>query len=124
MMNAAGRVAPDRDGGTRHTLPIVSGLLLLFLLVFGAIGLGIYFIPTIVGFVRGVPNRGALLAVNAFLGWTFIGWIAAMAMALRPPAPGVSGPLEATVVSDVPVYETRELQAAAEELPEDPFGTV
>jgi hypothetical protein len=94
------------------------------LLFFGTIGLAIYFVPSIVGFVRRVPNRGVLVAVNAFLGWTLVGWIAAMVLALRPPAPAGRGePLEATVVDDVSIYETRELEAAAEELPEDPFAT-
>jgi hypothetical protein len=47
-----------------------------------------------------------------------------MVLALRPPAPAGRGePLEATVVDDVSIYETRELEAAAEELPEDPFAT-
>ena len=39
------------------------------LLFFGAL----YFIPTIVAAVRGVPNIGSIIVINFFLGWTFIG---------------------------------------------------
>jgi hypothetical protein len=124
MMSAPGRVAAVRAGAACHRLTSVSALLLFMLLFFGTIGLAIYFIPSIVGFVRRVPNRGVLVAVNAFLGWTLIGWVVAMAMALRPPGPaGRAAPLEATVVDEASIYEARELAAAAEELPEDPFAT-
>lgn len=61
----------------------------------GALGIGIlfiaamYFIPTIVGAIRKVPNIGSVIVINLFLGWTLIGWVVALAMAARsvpPPA--------------------------------------
>jgi Superinfection immunity protein len=42
-----------------------------------------YFIPTIVGAIRQVPNIGSVIVINFFLGWTFIGWVVALAMAAR-----------------------------------------
>lgn len=55
-----------------------------------------YFIPTIVAVSRGVRNKGSVIAVNVFLGWTFIGWVVALAMALRTvdrqPLPGLQQP--------------------------------
>lgn len=42
-----------------------------------------YFIPLIIAALRHVPNVGSVAVVNIFLGWTFIGWVAALAMACR-----------------------------------------
>ena len=35
----------------------------------------VYFVPTIVGSDRKVPNIGSIVAINVFLGWTLIGWV-------------------------------------------------
>lgn len=43
----------------------------------------LYFVPTIVAVVRGVPNVGSVIVIDTFLGWTFIGWVVALAMAAR-----------------------------------------
>jgi Superinfection immunity protein len=52
------------------------------LLIIAAL-LGAYFAPWIVAAVRHLPNRGPIIVVNIFLGWTFIGWVVALAMACR-----------------------------------------
>jgi hypothetical protein len=41
-----------------------------------------YWIPTIIAFVRHHPSKGGILAMNLFLGWTFIGWVLAFVWAL------------------------------------------
>jgi hypothetical protein len=43
-----------------------------------AILLLIYFLPAVIGFSRGHVNAGAILVLNLFLGWTALGWIAAL----------------------------------------------
>ena len=50
---------------------------------FGLIGLLLYFVPTVIAFVRRVPNSISVLVVNLFLGWSLIGWVVALAMAVR-----------------------------------------
>ncbi|MFE5807013.1 superinfection immunity protein [Streptomyces sp. NBC_01232] len=54
---------------------------------FGVVGLLVivlaYFIPTAVAFGRGVPNKGSVLVVNLFFGWSVVGWVIALAMAAR-----------------------------------------
>ena len=40
-----------------------------------------YFVPSVVAVVREMPNKGSVIVVNVFLGWTFIGWVVALAMA-------------------------------------------
>jgi hypothetical protein len=57
-----------------HALPgllIIAGAALL------------YCLPLIVAYRRNVPNRGSVAVINVFLGWTFLGWIVALAMAAR-----------------------------------------
>ncbi len=43
----------------------------------------VYLAPTIVAIVRGSRNSGPVLLVNVLLGWTVIGWIVSLTMALR-----------------------------------------
>jgi hypothetical protein len=45
--------------------------------------LGLYFIPSIIGAVRKVPNIGSVVVINLFLGWTLVGWVVALAMSAR-----------------------------------------
>ena len=43
----------------------------------------LYFLPSLIAFHRRVSSVGSVVIINAFLGWTFIGWVAALAMAAR-----------------------------------------
>lgn len=54
------------------------------------VGLLVYFIPTFVG--RNKRNANAICALNVFLGWTILGWVAALvwAMTSEPPLPPVA----------------------------------
>ena len=47
-----------------------------------AILAGIYFAPTIVAWGR-KHETASVLVINLFLGWTFVGWVVALAMAVR-----------------------------------------
>ena len=65
-------------------------------LAVSTIVLALYFLPSIVAASRDVPNIGSVIVVNFFLGWTVIGWVVALAMALRSvprePARGTGAP--------------------------------
>ena len=54
----------------------------------GAIGLcllfALYFLPAILARHREHPNVTSIVVVNAFLGWTFLGWVLALAWAVGP----------------------------------------
>jgi len=52
-----------------------------------------YFLPTVIALVRETPKIGGVLVVNLFLGWTFIGWIVALAWAVSAPGPSPKLPL-------------------------------
>jgi hypothetical protein len=70
-------VAASSDGGT------AAGVVFVIIIFGGAL----YFLPTIVGAVRKVPNLGSVVVINVFLGWSLIGWVVAMAMAARSTPP-------------------------------------
>lgn len=42
----------------------------------------LYFLPAIIAAARHTHNAAGILLVNIFLGWTGIGWFAALLMAL------------------------------------------
>lgn len=42
----------------------------------------LYFLPTIVAVLRGRRNKGAIFALNLFLGWSVAGWVVALVWAL------------------------------------------
>lgn len=51
-----------------------SPVLLLVILVVASV----YFLPTIIAFVRQKRNGVAIAVLNLLLGWTFIGWVVAL----------------------------------------------
>jgi hypothetical protein len=53
--------------------PAILGILIFFA----------YWTPSLLAMGRHVRNTGSVIIVNAFLGWTVIGWIVALAMACR-----------------------------------------
>ncbi len=48
----------------------------------GLIGLAIYFLPTIIAVARKKSNLLLIVLLNIFLGWTVIGWVVALILAL------------------------------------------
>lgn len=49
-------------------------------IIYAGLLLAFYFLPTLVA-RRG--RRGSVMVLNAFLGWTVIGWVVALYMAVR-----------------------------------------
>jgi hypothetical protein len=49
------------------------------------VALLIYFIPSMVARKRKHEDFGKILALNFFVGWTFIGWVIALVWALTVP---------------------------------------
>jgi hypothetical protein len=47
----------------------------------------VYFVPAVVGWWRHVRHLGSVVVINVFLGWTIIGWVVALAMAVRSREP-------------------------------------
>ena len=42
----------------------------------------LYFVPAIVAAARHTHNSTAILLLNIFLGWTIVGWVVALLMAI------------------------------------------
>jgi hypothetical protein len=42
-----------------------------------------YLLPVLIGWSRHVIDLGAVAVINIALGWTLVGWVIALAMALR-----------------------------------------
>jgi hypothetical protein len=59
-------------------LALGGGLLASFI-----VGVCLYFLPTIIAVARKVRNQGSIGVINFLLGWTLVGWVIALAMALR-----------------------------------------
>lgn len=49
----------------------------------GVLSLGIYLLPSLIAFNRGVQNRWLILVINVFLGASLIGWLVGLYMATR-----------------------------------------
>ena len=54
---------------------LVTAWLLILLAIF------LYFVPYICALSRGCKAKDGIAVVNLFLGWTFIGWVVALAWA-------------------------------------------
>ena len=55
---------------------VLSLLLLLLVLI-------VYFLPTWIANSRSHKNNASIFVVNLFLGWTLLGWVIALAWALK-----------------------------------------
>lgn len=60
---------------------------LLILIVPLGIALAVYFLPTIIAVRRRHHNRLPIALLNLLLGWTAIGWIAALIWSVTSPNP-------------------------------------
>jgi len=61
----------------------VTGMVGAILGGFFFVAAALYFVPSIVAVLRHVPNTASVFVINLFLGWSFIGWVVALAMAVR-----------------------------------------
>jgi len=59
-----------------------AGFLGLFGMGFFLAAIALYFVPTIIAFVRNKSNKVPILVLNLFLGWSLIGWVVSLVWAL------------------------------------------
>lgn len=52
-------------------------------LVLVSLAVALYLVPVMVGVARHAPDLGAIAVINVLLGWTFVGWVLALALAMR-----------------------------------------
>ncbi|GEN63900.1 hypothetical protein AOE01nite_21240 [Acetobacter oeni] len=70
--------APQMRPSDRTIFGFTIGIALLLL----AFGLSLYILPFVIACIRDTTKKGAVLAVNLCFGWTLIGWVAALVMAV------------------------------------------
>lgn len=70
---------------------VLTAVVLAFM---AALSVAMYLLPVLIGWARHVPDLGSVAVIDVLLGWTLVGWVVALAMALRsgPPA-GPPGPV-------------------------------
>ena len=64
-----------------------------FAIVAGAViagALPLYFLPLIIAYLRAAPDRASVAVINVLLGWTYLGWVAALALAVRDRPPDIA----------------------------------
>ena len=60
-----------------------NGLGFLLLIVFGVVGLAIYFFPTLQARSVAHPDTTSIFVLNLFLGWLLVPWVIALAWAFK-----------------------------------------
>ncbi len=65
-----------------------------------AIFLAFYFLPTIIASQRNHNSTGAIFLLNFLLGWTFMGWIAALIWSFTNPSAVVVGERNSSSAAD------------------------
>ena len=97
---------------------IVSLLTAAVLCAVTAGSAALYLLPVLIGWARRVPDLGAVAVINILLGWTLLGWAAALAMALRSARPA---PPAVHIVQNLPpAPPPRQLPAGWSAPPESP----
>ena len=54
-----------------------------------AVTLPLYFLPVIIAYMRSAPDRASVAIITVLLGWTYVGWVAALALAVRDRRPAI-----------------------------------
>ncbi len=57
-----------------------------------AVAAGVYLLPVIVAAMRHAPHLAVIVVINVFLGWSVLGWFAALVLSLWPPRPAPGQP--------------------------------
>lgn len=50
-------------------------------ILFAGVAVVVYFLPWTVAIIKSSKHRSAVAILNVFLGWTVVGWFAALALA-------------------------------------------
>ena len=78
----------------------------------------LYFIPAIVALARG-RQIGVVLVINLFFGWTFLGWVGALAIAVSA-APQPSVLIQPLGYPPYPLHPYRPAYPPGQQLPYPP----
>lgn len=54
------------------------------LLLFVVVAIGVYMLPWFIAMMRGSPNTVPIFFLNLLLGWSVLGWVAALIWSVMP----------------------------------------
>lgn len=60
-----------------------GSLAFVALLAVATVSVAFYLLPVLIGWIRRVPDLGMVAVIDLFLGWIFVGWVLALALAMR-----------------------------------------
>src|SRR5215467_332985 len=76
----------------REGAPVISHLVTVMVLAsLTMAAAALYLLPALIGWARHMPGLAAIAVIDITLGWTFVGWVIALVLALRPAYP--AGPI-------------------------------
>jgi hypothetical protein len=89
-----------------------AGIIIIFFLF------ALYCLPSIIAFAKGHLNRTAIMVLNILLGWTVLGWVAAIVWAFKKPEISViqSSPADSPAPAKNPSPNTKQCPYCAEEI--------
>jgi hypothetical protein len=120
-----------RGRKARLWISFAAGVLIILILAWAAVAkspavaialaiiifvvLPVYLLPTFIAYRRHAPDPASVAVINVFLGWTFIGWVAALALSVRErrPAQARAGALGTELLHYAPMPEGRPQVASA-----------
>lgn len=62
--------------------PVAGIIILVIFAICGILSLALYAAPSAIAIFRNHPQIGPIMIINLLLGWTFVGWVVAMAWSL------------------------------------------
>lgn len=92
---------------------IEEGEAIFTVVAYATAGVLLYFLPAFIA--RQKPNANSIFVINLFLGWTLIGWVIALAMAVNNPTPRIVQPVHpgATATGRTCPFCAEQIQPAA-----------
>lgn len=76
----------------------------------------LYMLPTFEAWLQKQPNLMSIALVNIFLGWTLLGWVAALVWAFKKPEPVVAAPAREGPLPLAPARPTKTCTFCAEDI--------
>ena len=94
----------------------IGWLELLLMIPMMLVGAALYFLPSILASARRRPNTTTIFIINLLLGWTALGWIAAMVLVFIEPNFSIAGNKSALDIAKTRYAKGEISQAEFEEI--------
>lgn len=79
------QVTPKPTTAVEPLDPVKMVLGIVLLGTLALLGVALWLMPIVIAVMRKHPNLAAIVVIDLLLGWLFVGWVVALAMALTSP---------------------------------------